>query len=404
LFFSKRFKYLNSSTGFYVAFTALFLELVVKSILGYQECFWGWNDNINILVSRYVIKVPFFTVLIILFTFNIKEILVNDRKRMMVLGAMILFIIFIILRITENYDNPDLKEYNLTHLYLIGDFGYFYLIGLFLSSKQGMINRMKAPVITGQILMTLQVLLFFNLSELSVELKNLHHNSYIHLLIGGNYALWSLLTISLFPKDKRLLGFALCIPFLFFLSSRSALYCFILVAPLLLYHARRSWTTIGLILAGVLTAVLIIFPGIFESHRMLAVLSFNDLSLNMRIETLYFAWPDIMNNFISGCFGCFLRYPPPSNTYIHSILSVWSELGLLPFLLVTFLFILVTLEIKRFWRFSKDSTVFMIVSFSMYFIFLMIFSRSYSYPLFFIIFGFISNRVAGQLTSTGPNI
>jgi hypothetical protein len=389
--------------GFYVSFIALFLELIIKSVLIYQESYWGWDDQYNIFIFRYIVKIPVFIILISVFISLLsgKNI---DRLTQIITGVLILFAVFLFVKIINNWKDPLLHQFNISNLFLIGDYGYFFLIGFFITMGNDLIYRVKSMIISGQLLITLQIILFFNFSTLSIDIENLHHNSYIHLLLGNSYAVWSVFTMSAARNNQRFAIYLLCLPFIFFCSSRTAFYCFLFLFPLLVYSTNKRYFKYLFIGLSIFIITLVFNPLSIREFRMFAIFSGNDLSLAERIDTIRTTFPDMIKNIISGDYGGFYRYPPPANTYIHNIFSFWSQFGLIPFIMVIILSSLVLLEAKNHVLTLDKSLSFIIVMLTVYILLGMIFSKSFTYPHFFILFGFIGYSCRNHFFNAKPII
>lgn len=393
--FKTRFLNINlNKSGFYLAFFALFAELVIKSILIYQESYWGWNESINQFIFRYIVKVPIFSLLLLIFLFdNRAKILTN-----VVSILIILLVVLLSIKIFNHWNDITLIDFNIDNIHLIGDYGYYFLIGYFIASDDSLFDRMKPLILAGTIILSLQTIVFFDLSSFSINIKNLSHNNYIHLLLGNGYALWSIVMLSVLRDKQRIIFYFLSVPFVFFMSSRSAFYCYIILLPLILYTFGKQYLKYLILFVALCIFVLILNPFHLLENRMFAIFSAHDLSLNYRMAIIKTTMPDLFKHFFTGDYGGYYKYSFPANTYVHNILSFWSQFGLLPFIIIIALVVKIISDARKQFRTLWQSTSTMTVLFTVFILFAMITAKSYAYAEFFMLSGiaFFHQTVKGE--------
>jgi hypothetical protein len=394
----------TKTIGFHVAFFSLFLEWVIRSILIYQESYWGWDENLYKFIYSYLIKIPVFSILFSLLSVEIIAGKLGGKSRI-VIGLLCLFGINLFILILKHWDNPTLSNISRSNLELLGVYGYYFLIGYFISRREELIDKMRYIIFFGQILLILQIVIFADFSEFSIDLKSLHHNNFIHQFLGNNFLLWSTITLSVLKDKQRLLFFIICIPLLFFLSSRSAFYCFIFLVPLIFYSFNSNKHLIYTILLTcvAISFLFVIFPSM-KDHRMFAIFTVHDPSTNTRLDTFFRGFSIILKNWMWGDYGGLNGQINPSKSYIHNFLSFWRQFGLVPFGIIMTLIVLVIIESKNQFYYINESRSFMIISLAIVMISSVTFAHGYKYAMIFLLFGFIGSSQSFRKATNSPEL
>jgi len=372
----------SGELAFLLAFIAAFLEFPIQSITVFQEYYWG-NVDLTRNIIKYFIKFPLFLSLSILFFLEYKEKLANRKYLFgfILFTAIISTMLIVILFSWKEF--PDFSSGNLKSTsYHV----YFYLIGYFLLTRISLLKRYRIYLFIGLAIMSLQILLFYNISSFQINYEGCKAKGYIHLLLGNSYAIWAILTLSQLKKYKRLILYLLLLPFLFALGSRASLYFYLLLLPVIIIETVGI--KIGLVILSLGMFIFFIVSILYKDHRMFSIFSFTDTSLLYRLKILRTNLPDIMNNFIFGDYGGFYKYEFPSNTYIHNILSFWRQFGLIPFVLLLVLIIINGNSIFSDFKANMTKPEFCMIGLYIFLIASVLFAKAYNYSPLFLVLGY----------------
>ncbi len=276
----------------------------------------------------------------------------------------------------------------------IGDFNDYYkcfvwflyfVIGYYLSTILKT-NKFKLYLICTNIIFCISIVVFY----LSVDIKEYPMN---YLRIAESFVLISFLAHSITNKKKyNLLLFVLNIIALFFINSRSALIGYFIFFFLFVYIRYGKVYFFKLISLSSVFGVLVVFKmkSIIEAYNdRILRLFFNkegDTSLLARDHLLDQGIVRIKENWFSGDFKGQLAYGE-AGSYIHNILSYWSQFGLIVFMLVCLLIlagIVVIIQRKRNLPYEN-----FVMTYGFYTMLVLLVSKSYMYNNIYLTFGLI---------------
>jgi hypothetical protein len=185
-------------------------------------------------------------------------------------------------------------------------------------------------------LMLLNLILHFDFSTMRVSFQGFAPDSVgMYLFLGDSFAIWSLLVLSLLTESPfKSTCVAICSVFaLLTFVSRTSLYAFVLVLPLVILLTKKSlkYWIIFIVL------FLLISPKFLEllAHTNRRMLAFLHLGSDQSMITRDFLFREgllgLRKNWFLGDYAGQLRYGS-LGSYIHNYLSLWRQFGLLPFL------------------------------------------------------------------------
>lgn len=372
-------------TGFILAMIVLFIELPLQNILLYQESYWGFSENIRMFI-RLIIDIPIIGVLFFFFFTDLLQKKTDKRIKVTFIITLLVVIQAIII-ILVNWNLEKLQSFNNSNLKVFFWYISYFIIGYFITGDISKLSKLKLLIISAQVLMIAQIIVFFDLETISINLEDLNKTPYLHLRLGNSFAIWSILILSLVNKTKRLLLYFLFLLFLFAYSSRGVFYSFLIILPIIISPYIVEY--FNYILIGFLVAIILIltlFPVISE-HRMFSILICDDLSLEYRVSIMEKNLPDLYENWLLGDYYGFSKFAPPDSNYIHNIVSIWRHFGIIPFLLIISLFIIKSFDIKFPLQNSTSISENMLLIYYIYFLILILFAKSYIYYYYFLIFG-----------------
>jgi len=383
-------KYSSSKWGFQLAIILLFVRMPVLSIWIFQEYYWEISDIFRI---TFRIAIEGSLILLLIYSF-LHDLLRNKLNRPQIITFILVsfLLIYITIVIISNWGENALKQVNLKNLKLASYYGIYYIIGYFLIKGEIGTKWVKQILFAGLALMTLQIIIFYNFNTFSIDYENAQQKGYIHLSLGDSYAIWSILTLSIIKRKNRFIFYLITLLFLFLLSSRGAFYCYLLAAPFLARTNKQGFISFLPIL--ILGIVILSFSFIIYDHRMFPFVYGSDLSLQFRITILKTNLPDILKNWFLGDYCGYLRYDPPANNYLHNILSIWRQFGLIPMVLTLTLIMLSFLDVRSHFTGNKPETIkFIIIALFIYLLSATVFAKGYNYVQLFLIFGFIGSGI-----------
>lgn len=270
---------------------------------------------------------------------------------------------------------------------------FFFLSGHFLSKYFDIIYEYKWAIIFCQVIMSLQLLLFFNFESISLNYSIKENRGYIHLFLGSSYAIWSVFTIMVFEKRNKVLAFLIFLPFLFSIGSRASFYFYIFILPILFIELKNR--EIKILVIG-LTIILIIFIILMQftetkNLRMFSVFSRSDTSRTFRREIVDANLPQLFANWFNGNYGGFTKNAYPANIYLHNLLGYWSQFGLIPFILL--IIILIKSVINSFIALHESISPYslLLCSLLVFTIATIVLARGHDYPELFLVMGIALN-------------
>lgn len=395
-------KYINLDIlAFYIALAGIFLELPLKSILIYVESLTDHHEFTRAFIRNFI-KIP---ILLLLLSLFVREVIrkTHSKETLILLSAYCMFSGIILLIIIFNIRNKTFYEFSINNLKITLHYSYFLLLGYYLMKDPELLRKVRWLFLAGIGAVVCMIVIFFDRNTLTINLSQLKVNNYIHLILGNSLALFVLLSFNSFKNNKYILFlYLICIPFIFFLSSRAAFYSFALSLPLVLIISgafKKGRLLILLLIVLSIVGMVLILP----DHRMTEVIQITGKSLSERIVILKSGVEDISRNLFTGNYGGYFEAEQPTNTYIHNFLSFWRQYGLITFLLFSWMMIYSGYIITKQTISSKSHKYLSELSIFIYMVIIVITSKSYVYSHYFIILGVamaVTNRSKANTSLT----
>ena len=326
-----------------LSFLALIILLPVRHLLSY---FQGLEA---LPVIRGLGLLPLFFSLILVLLF------LKSRKCPISWYGWLIFVFLLTLSGSIVFFSPNLQDYlgRSSFMFNASILAYYFIyfcIGFYYNGFE----QYRKWVFFFWFLMFLNLLCHYDFSAMRISFREFDPDKVsIYLFLGDSFAIWSLLVLSLLTEAPfKSTCVAICSVFaLLAFNSRTSLYSFVLVIPLVIILTKKSlkYWIISLIL------FFMAYSTIFEileysNKRMLAFLYLrSDSSMIARIYLLKEGFEDIRKNWFLGDYAGQLRYGS-LGSYIHNYLSLWRQFGLVPFLaFLSLLFIFIMKCWKMFW-------------------------------------------------------
>ncbi len=375
---------LNPKIIFLLALTSLFIEFPLEHILLYQEVFHGFGE-LPRKVIRLTLQVPISGVL---FTFLIKDLFNKySTKYFRIISILVgVIIVSVIMVVALNWSRSEIADFNKSNIKISVFYLYYFTIGYCIARNIDFLRIYRWILIAGLILMTVQAVLFINLETISIDFVNASRISDTHLFMGYSYVLWSILTLMATGSRYKIVVYLLTLAVTFLFSSRGSFYCYIFVLPFLIIKSDNRRILISILIGFLLLCIIIFMFSNLQNHRMFSVLYGNDLSLQFRIETFRSNLPDLLNNWLLGEYGGFIKYPEPANTYMHNVFSYWRQFGLTTFISVCLLFaITIRQAIKS--QITDNKLSSFLILLLLFNVPALVFVKAYTYAALFLMFG-----------------
>jgi len=262
----------------------------------------------------------------------------QKHSYLMYIKLMCFFQIFFLslIIILLNYNVCD-GMYNSASLFNIKILYYYFIyftIGLFFER----FNNKGMFVILFWIFMVTNLIYHYDSHFFTISLDVVSEESKgIYLFMGDSFALWSILVLSFLQKRPFITScvYLLSIVFLFLFVSRTSLYVFVLLFPIIIYLTKNSFKyflLIFLILSLIVYSYEFIDTLMAMNSRMFAFQQINEDSSVISRSFLYKEGVSaIKNNWFLGDYAGQIKYGG-IGSYIHNYLSLWRQFGLIPFI------------------------------------------------------------------------
>lgn len=223
-------------------------------------------------------------------------------------------------------------------------YGIYFFVGLNIEK----ISMHKKTIFLLWFFMFLNLVLHFDITRMRISFAGFEKDKIgIYLFLGDSFALWSIALFSTAVQKPCINSiFIICsILGLFAFNSRTSLYAFILVIPLILLITKKTLRYFAFV--GVILFLIVAFSGFLSieklqktNKRMLAVFNLeNDSSFIAREHLEERGTKGLKKNLFVGDYNGQLEYGS-LGAYIHNYLSLWRQFGFPCFLaFCTLLFI-----------------------------------------------------------------
>jgi len=306
------------------------------------------------------------------------------------------------------FSSPDFKDFlgRSSFYFNINRLAYYFMY-FYIGYYYDGFEQYRNWIFSFWFIMLINLLWHFNFQVMSISFQGFDPDTVsMYLFLGDSFAIWSLLVLSFLTKSPFMSTFVslLSAIALFAFISRTALYSFLIVIPLVIFFTKKSfkyWVfPISLLLVFSSGLSRLLEPNM----RMLAFLDLgSDASMIERSFLFREGLSSIQKNWFLGDYGGQLKYGG-LGSYIHNYLSLWRQFGILTFM--AFLILLVSFIIKcwkSFWasmpsRETTPQSFFLIVAGGFCFIEIVT-ARSYASPYIWLFLGMILNtKLFGRKT------
>lgn len=373
--------------AFYLSIIFLFIKFPLLNVLIYQEYYWNITF-IPIRAYRLLFEAPVLILLSLFFLMDIVNDIRNSNIRIYICLLSTIFI-WIFITIIFNFSEKELATLNFKNLLILAYYLVYIIIGYYIFRYSNLLKKVRSIFVFGEILLTLQIILFFNIDSLSIDYSNNLNRGYLHLSLGDSYAIWSILTVSLFSGNTRYLIYLVSQVFTFALGSRAAFYGYMILIPVFLLSIDPKHKRIVILILGILVIGFGILFSYCIDHRMFALFSGLDTSLIHRIEILKAGIPDLISNWFWGDYAGYLNHEYPTNNFLHNILSFWRQFGIVPFSTICILILMLINNFRVMLKNFGDTISFLTISLSFFIFVMILFAKGYTYSFLFILFGFL---------------
>ncbi len=346
--------------------------------------------------------------LVLLLTFAMIFIFTMKKYKNLVFRDAFLFLLLVCFSLITIFVERDLQDY-LGRSALKFNLGivFFYVVYFFTGFFFHGLEKRKITVCFLWFLMIINLFCNYDFQSLRISLLNFDEDlKGIYLFLGDSFAIWSLLVLSFLQKQPFLsvivvLLSAVC---LFSFISRTSMYAFILVIPLIIFLTRKSLKYLAIIML----LFFIIFPSdIFDfiqksSSRMFAFRNIEeDTSIIVRNYLFREGVSGIKQNWFFGDYSGQLRYSH-LGSYMHNYLSLWRQFGIIPFACFCILLVFSTLKAwKILWKSKKNNVIapeiFFLIVGGAFCLIEIIAARSYVSPYIWFFIGMSANLREPQI-------
>jgi len=369
--------------------TIAFLNLCLLLPLLHLQSYFSGSGYIPIVRGRIFLFLFFSLVMFIVFLKK-KYSFIVLRNSLIFFFLIILCVIVIISNNTEGYN----FIFNLSKIffYIVYFFTGFFFFGL---------EKRKKIVMFFWSFMIINLFFHYDFNSLRISLQGFDENlEGVYLFLGDSFALWSILVLSFLQKKPF---FSVCIVYsstvcLFSFISRTALYSFILVVPIVVYFTKKS---IKYYFIFILISIFLFSTEHYDyinelNSRMFAFQNLDkDRSVITRSYLLKEGLSGIERKWFIGDYLGQLRYGN-LGSYIHNYLSLWRQFGLIPFVCFCFLLLYSTTKAwKIYFKLKKENVIspeiFFLITGGAFCLIEILFARSYTSPYIWFFIGMSIN-------------
>lgn len=300
---------------------------------------------------------------------------------------VLLFYIGIIIFMNDAFVSEEVNELNQTTFF---QFIIFFSLGLYLN------KILKYEKTLTLLYWGIAVFWLSNLNDfflLDLTKSGLNDDSY--LIYSDYFAILSLLIVYLKRNSGLLILYVLVSIFVIYtLNSRSAFVFLSFTLFLMSYlmdNKFYKYSFIVLFVGIVYIVYSYIDLDLLQNMRMFSVLFGTDADVDGSAQARQFLMEanlkDIRDNWLIGNYGGQYEMFGLAGTYIHNILSYWRQFGLPVFFSVIYLLGFMGIQSFRIMK-NRNKDKYLLPLFTVYVILGMIFSKAYTYPTLWLLFGF----------------
>lgn len=273
-----------------------------------------------------------------------------------------------------------------------------YLIGHTLAFAVGYslrgLGRFKPLIVFGFVLLVVNALgnIDSTTSQLNLEVKD-EDSKGIYIMLGDSFGLWALITCAVVEsRRERATLVVAAVVILALLNSRTSLYAFLVTIPFIFRMSLARIAILILVMVAGIWGVLALLEGQegLIDRMFMSVITGEDSSINSRMLQFEIGLDRLADRWFLGDYAGDVREFGGFGFYLHNMLSYWQQFGLLPFLLLLLLWGRAMQRARR--CFASDAAwadpdLRFFVLGLVFFGFEILFSRSYAFPLQWLILG-----------------
>lgn len=302
--------------------------------------------------------------LVLFFTLTMFTLFIKKRYKKLVFRNICIFLLLVGFSLITIFSELDVRDYfGRSALYFNLRIFFFYIVYFITGFFFYGLEKRKKIVFFLWFLVIINLFFNYDFQSLRISLQTFEEDSKgIYLFLGDSFAIWSIFALSFLQKQPFLSVFGVLFSTvcLFSFISRTSMYAFILVVPIIAFFTKKSmkyyWVLLVLIFA-MLSADIFVFIQ-ESSSRMFAFQNLEkDASIMARNYLFKEGLSGIKQNWFLGDYLGQLRYGS-LGSYIHNYLSLWRQFGLIPFVCFCFLILFSTMKAwKVYWKSKKDKMI-----------------------------------------------
>lgn len=338
------------------------------------------------------------SILFLIITIVMCILIVKNRYALDVYILFLIFFLMIGYCLIIVFSDPFIYDYLgksafIVNLSVLFYYVVFFIVGFFLNN----LELRKRWIFFFELLLIINLFFHFDFQSMGISLIAFNNDSKgIYLFLGDSFALWSILVFSLIRERPfiNLCFFIITVISLFLFITRTSLYAFILVTPLIIFFTKKSLRYYLLLFVSV---PFIYSSEFFANIKVISLRMFafeninNDPSLISRNYLYNQGILAIKQNWVIGDYSGQLRISH-LGAYIHNYLSLWRQFGLFPFIsfcILTFFYICKSWYIFK--SFKKNKVIlpedFFLIVGGFYCLIEIIAARSYTAPYIWLFIG-----------------
>lgn len=339
---NKKFNKIESFTSIFTISVLIYL-LLIKNLFYYYRNFLDINNSIYFVIFFLLVLI---WIILILLSFR-KKLVFNEIGSKINIPIFLFFLMSFITFLYIFFDPPSQAAiiYQLKVLfYAFINLGIGYFI---LQASAGKYVKYT---------FYLSFFIFLLFLFLSPMLWNGYWppgSNRIH--VGDSFSLLGIFFVSILNnKYLKIISVTFIIFLLFFIQSRASFFSFGVIALLIMF---KELGLKGTLLTGtflLLISILFFYDTQIINRMLVDVLLGNDTSMNQRNQLLFEGIKSIKEHWFLGDFAGQYSNNIESGQYIHNILSLWRQYGVIFFVLFIVLFYLTLYRISTKWYCTKD--------------------------------------------------
>jgi len=332
---------------------SFFTIIVLISLLLIKNIFYYYHANSEISTIFYLGF--FFLFVFIWFTLislNIKKnIIFNKIQNNLNIPILLMFLVSLItlLSIFFNSSNQEMIIYQVKVLIYASihlSLGYFIL------------RALDEEYVKFIVCFSFFMFVLFVLLSLIIKWNDYWPQPLKNIHVGDAFSLLGIVFISILKnKYLKIISLTIIILGLFFIQSRASFFSFGVIGLLIMFKElglKRTLLMGTLLLCIICITILFFYDTNLVNRMLIDVFSGNDSSMSERNQLLFQGLKSIKEHWFLGDFGGQYTNSSVSGHYIHNILSLWRQYGILFFILFFFFYYHTLCRLSTIWYFKKN--------------------------------------------------